>query len=74
MEALTTESAMPFYGGNFLDATLKGKSGKTYELRGALCLVTQHYPDSVNQAIFPNTLLKPGEVFQSQTVYAFSTK
>ena len=74
MEVLTTEPAIQFYGGNLLDGTLQGKSGKTYEYRGALCLETQHFPDSVNQPSFPSTRLSPGEVYKSQTIYAFSAE
>src|ERR1019366_9313147 len=47
MEVWTTEPAVQFYTGNFLDGTLHGK-GKTYVRRGALCMETQHYPDSTN--------------------------
>src|SRR5580704_14998321 len=53
MEVRTTEPAIQFYTGNFLDGTLKGKGGKVYPLRAALCLETQHYPDSPNKPSFP---------------------
>ena len=72
MEVLTTEPAIQFYGGNFLDGTLVGKSQKNYLYRGALCLETQHYPDSVHHPSFPSTLLNPDEIFTSQTIYRFS--
>lgn len=74
VEVSTTEPGVQFYSGNFLDGRLKGKSGKTYEYRGGLCLETQHYPDSPNQPNFPSTLLKPGDEYQSTTVFKFSTK
>ncbi|MFK7734457.1 MAG: aldose epimerase family protein [Pirellulaceae bacterium] len=67
----TTEPGVQFYSGNFLRGD-KGKGGKTYELRSACCLETQHFPDSVNQPNFPNTILKPDDKFVSQTIYAFS--
>ncbi len=67
----TTEPGIQFYTGNFLKDQ-KGKGGKTYAHRSALCLETQHYPNSVNQPNFPNTVLKPGDVYESTTVYAFS--
>jgi aldose 1-epimerase len=41
---------------------------------GALCLETQHYPDSVNQPHFPPVILRPGQTFKSATVFAFSAK
>ncbi len=74
MEIHTTEPGIQFYCGNFLDGRLKGKSGKPYIHRGGFCLETQHFPDSPNQPNFPSAILKPGEVFQSQTVFKFSTK
>ena len=73
MEVWTTEPALQFYTGNFLDGTLKGK-GKTYARRGALCMETQHYPDSPNQPAFPTTELKPGETYHTTTIYKFSAK
>jgi aldose 1-epimerase len=66
----TTEPGIQFYSGNFLKGQ-KGKGGKTYEHRSAMCLETQHYPDSVNHANFPTTILKPGETFESRTVFSF---
>ncbi len=74
MEIETTEPGMQFYCGNFLDGRLKGKSGKAYVNRGGFCLETQHYPDSPNQPNFPSTLLKPGEEYETTTVFRFSTK
>jgi aldose 1-epimerase len=74
LEITTTEPGVQFYCGNFLTGNLKGKSGKTYVHRGGLCLETQHYPDSPNQPGFPDTILHPGENYESQTVFMFSTK
>lgn len=74
MEVFTEEPGVQFYSGNFLDGRLTGKSGGVYESRGGFCLETQHYPDSPNQPNFPSTLLKPGEVYKTKTVYRFSTK
>ena len=73
MEVWTTEPALQFYTGNFLNGSLKGK-GKTYPHRGAFCMETQHYPDSPNKPAFPSTLLKPGETYRTTTVYKFSAK
>src|ERR1035441_3565848 len=73
MEVWTAEPALQFYTANFLDGTLQGK-GKTYIRRGALCMETQHYPDSPNHPSFPTTELKPGETYQTTTVYRFSAR
>ncbi|MCM2370101.1 aldose epimerase family protein [Aporhodopirellula aestuarii] len=70
----TTEPGVQFYTGNFLSGNLTGKSGKAYVRRGGFCLETQHFPDSPNQPEFPSTILRPGEVYRSQTVFAFSAK
>lgn len=74
LEVHTTEPGIQFYCGNFLDGRLKGKAGKPYVHRGGFCLETQHYPDSPNQPNFPSTILKPGQVHQSQTILKFTTK
>jgi len=75
MEVFTTEPGIQFYSGNFLDGTLQHtKNGQKYVQHGALCLETQHYPDSPNQPSFPNTILKPGETYRHTTVYKFSVK
>jgi aldose 1-epimerase len=73
MEVLTTEPGIQFYTGNHMENGTKGKAGKTYNFRYGLCLETQHYPDSPNHPNFPSTELKPGDKFQSTTVYRFST-
>jgi aldose 1-epimerase len=73
LEALTTEPGVQFYSGNFLDGPT-GKGGKAYPRRSAFCLETQHFPDSPNHPNFPATMLKPGAVFHSETVFRFSAK
>ena len=74
MEVRTTEPGLQFYSGNFLDGSLTGKGGVTYDRRSAIALETQHFPDSPNQPGFPSTILRPGETYTSRTVYAFSTR
>lgn len=74
LEVSTTQPALQFYTGNFLDGTLIADDGKPINQHTALCLETQHYPDSPNQPTFPNTILKPGETFHSTTVYKVSVK
>ena len=70
----TTQPGVQFYTGNFLDGTLKGKGGVTYQHRSGLCLETQHFPDSPNHPKFPTTELKPGERYHQVTVFSFSTR
>jgi aldose 1-epimerase len=70
----TTEPGIQFYSGNFLDGTLVGTSGHMYRQGDGFALETQHYPDSPNHANFPSTVLRPGEVYKTQTIYQFSTK
>jgi aldose 1-epimerase len=75
MEVFTTEPAIQFYSGNFLNGALQlTKKGQPYVQHAALCLEAQHYPDSPNQPSFPNTILKPGETYRQTTVYKFSVK
>ncbi|MCB0571809.1 MAG: galactose mutarotase [Phaeodactylibacter sp.] len=74
MEVLTTEPGLQFYCGNFLDGSNVGKGGVPYAYRTGFCLETQHYPDSPNQAAFPSTVLRPGEKYETRTVYRFSAK
>jgi len=74
MEVFTQEPGIQFYCGNFLDGRLKGKSGKIYVYRGGFCLETQHYPDSPNQPQFPSTILRPGDTYETQTMYRFSVR
>lgn len=74
LEVRTTEPGVQFYSGNFLDGTLTGKGGVVYAHRTGLCLETQHFPDSPNQAAFPNTILRPGQTYRSLTVWRFGVE
>ena len=76
MEVYTTEPGLQVYSGNFLtgkDSDI-GKGGKPYAARGAICLETQHFPDSPNHPHFPSTVLNPGQWFRSVTIFRFSPK
>jgi len=73
LSVLTTEPGIQFYAGNFLDGTLIGTGGNTYRQGDGFALETQHYPDSPNQPTFPSTVLRPGEVYETTTIYRFST-
>jgi len=74
LEVHTTEPGLQFYTGNFLDGSLAGKQGTVYGRRCAFCLEPQHFPDSPNRPEFPTTVLRPGEVYQSTTVYRFQVE
>jgi aldose 1-epimerase len=71
LEVATTEPGIQLYSGNQLDGTLTGTGGVAYGPRAGLCLETQHFPDSPNQPGFPSTVLRPGQVYRSATVYRF---
>jgi len=74
MKVFTDQPGIQFYTGNFLDGSLVGKDGKRYRQYAGFCLETQHYPDSPNHTDFPSTVLIPGQIFKSATVYAFGVK
>jgi len=74
MKVLTDQPGIQFYTGNFLNGSIKGKGGKPDELHSALCLETQHFPDSPNHPDFPTAELKPGEHYHTVTVFSFSTR
>lgn len=71
LEVLTTEPGIHFYNGHYnghSPARMKG-TGKPSTTRSGFALETQHFPDSPNQPAFPSVVLRPGEVFQSTTIY-----
>jgi aldose 1-epimerase len=72
MEVWTDQPAIQLYTGNFLDGSVVGKGGKAYQKHFAFCLETQHFPDSPNHPNFPSTVLRPGEVYRTVSVYKFS--
>jgi len=74
LEVWTTQPAVQFYTGNFLDGSVTGKEGHVYKRRYGLCLETQHFPDSPNHPDFPSAILKAGEKFHQTTVFKFSAK
>jgi aldose 1-epimerase len=74
MEVYTNEPGVQFYTGNFLDGSQTGKNGVVYQKRTALCLETQHFPDSPNQPAFPSTVLRPGETYTSFCKYKFGVE
>ncbi|MGM9482369.1 aldose epimerase family protein [Roseateles sp. NT4] len=75
MQVLTSEPAMQFYSGNFLDGSLCGPNGRIYRQGDGLCLETQHNPDSPHHEAsedWPSTVLRPGETWRSTTIHRFS--
>ncbi|MDR1437406.1 MAG: galactose mutarotase [Candidatus Symbiothrix sp.] len=72
MEVYTDQPGVQLYTGNFLEGNFTGKNGHHYPKRSAFCLETQHYPDSIHHPDYPSTVLKPGEVFESRTIFKFS--
>ncbi|WP_029904226.1 aldose epimerase family protein [Prevotella sp. 10(H)] len=74
LDVYTTEPGMQFYAGNFMEGTDKGKKGIVYKHRTAACLETQKYPDTPNKKDWPTTTLRPGEKYQSETIFKFSVK
>ncbi len=73
LEVFTTQPGVQFYSGNFLNGKVSGIGG-IYRHRSALCLETQHFPDSPNHPNFPTTVLHPGEEYHQTTIYKFSTE
>jgi aldose 1-epimerase len=71
LTVLTTEPGVQFYSGNFLDGTAVGITGTKYQKHAALCLETQHFPDSPNHPSFPSTTLRPGQTLHSTTIFTF---
>ena len=72
LEVFTMEPGIQFYTGNFLDGSIKLSDGKPVNKHAALCLETQHFPDSPNQPGFPSTVLRPGQQYHTVTVYKLS--
>ncbi len=74
LDVYTDQPGLQFYSGNFLDGSQTGKQGTVYKFRTALCLETQHFPDSPNEPKFPSTTLLPGQTYQTTTIYKFSVR
>ena len=74
LSVLTDEPGIQVYSGNFLDGTVTGKKGVVYQQRAAICLETQKYPDTPNKPQWPSAELRPGEKYESHTIFAFSVK
>lgn len=73
LQLFTTEPGVQFYTSNFLDGSVKGKAGKTYQHWSGFTLETQHFPDAPNQPTFASTRLNPGQTYTQNTVFKFTT-
>lgn len=74
LKVYTDEPGIQIYAGNFLDGSVTGKGGVVYNWRHAICLETQHYPDTPNKPEWPSATLRPGETYRSHCIFAFSVK
>jgi aldose 1-epimerase len=74
LQTYTTEPAIQFYSGNFLNGTFTGYNGVKYNQHYGFCLEAQHFPDSPNKPQFPDVVLRPGQKYSQLTVYMFSTR
>ena len=72
LDVYTNEPGIQVYAGNFLDGSLTGKKGITYNQRASVCLETQKYPDTPNKTEWPSAVLRPGEKYMSQCIFKFS--
>lgn len=73
LEVHTDQPSVQFYSGNFLDGSVAGRGGRAYRQGDGFCLETQHLPDSPNQPDFPSTVLRPGERYETRTVFRLGT-
>ncbi len=74
MHVHTDQPGVQLYTGNFLGGTVPGKEAVQYQTRGAFCLETQHFPDSPNKPQFPSTVLRPGELYRTTTIFSFEVR
>lgn len=74
LEMYTTEPAVQFYTGNYLNGKLTGRGGVAYQKHAGFCLEAQHFPDAVHHDNFPSIILKPGQTYRQTTIYKFSAK
>ena len=72
LDVYTNEPGVQVYAGNFLDGSLTGKKGITYNQRASVSLETQKYPDTPNKPEWPSAVLRPGEKYMSQCIFKFS--
>lgn len=74
LEVYTDEPGIQVYTGNFLDGSITGKKGIIYNSRSAICLESQHYPDSPNKPQWPSVILEPGQTYRSHCIFKFNVE
>jgi aldose 1-epimerase len=74
LELYTQEPGVQFYSGNFLDGSLTGKGGRSYACRSGFCIEPQHFPDSPNRSAYPDTILRPGATYATESRFKFSVE
>jgi aldose 1-epimerase len=74
LEVSSTEPGLQFYGGNFLDGSIRGKNGRVYQFRNGFCMEPQHFPNSPNEPAFPSVVLQLGQTYQNTIIYRFSSR
>lgn len=74
LDVFTSEPGLQVYSGNFLNGSVTGKNGKKYEKHAAICLESQHYPNTPNNPQWPSAELKPGQTYKSHCVFKFSVE
>ena len=70
----TTEPSIQVYTGGYIDGQDRGTGGHVYRPGDGVALETQHLADSPNHPAFPTTILRPGEVFRSTTIWRFGVE
>ncbi|MBX3435656.1 MAG: galactose mutarotase [Pirellulales bacterium] len=70
MRVLTTQPGLLLYAGYYLNEE-NGKAGAKYFRHSAICLESQHFPDSPRQPAFPSCVVRPGETYRHETRYEF---
>ncbi|RYY29353.1 MAG: galactose mutarotase [Sphingomonadales bacterium] len=74
LEVLSTEPGLQFYSGNFLDGTVRGRSGRVYRMGDGIALEPQKFPDSPNQTNFLSARVDPGKPYRHVMIYRLSTR
>lgn len=78
LETFSNQPGVQLYTSNFIPdkntSGIVGKEGKTYFKHAALCLETQNYPDAVNHENFPDSILRPGDIYNHVVVYKFTVE
>lgn len=74
LSVATDQPGIQVYTGNHFNSTITARGGGVCQPHCAVALETQHFPDSPNRPLFPDTILRPGRHFQSRTIYTFTTR